>query len=787
MDSEQDPRNGLPAWDPASNSSRVVNDPMELEEGFRKGQLQVIADHEYPFVGAEGQTFAVKGSDVDRALKDGFHFATAVDVARAEAGTVTGMARTVADGALDGLLVGMGGAAQASMGVDELGLQARREENPGLHALGMAVPVAAEALLSGGASVGALGAAGAARVIGTEAAATTLGRMGAMAAGGALEGAAFGVGNEVTEAVLGNAPLAADSLIAAGMHGGAWGGAAGALLGRALGRSKPTADEIGHAMTLQLGEEAPKGYGQRILDWMDAQGANRLEEMGAAPEMVAAARGDAATRKRFVEFAQTPQGELDAKARGLREALEARIANDEGLQRAFALEREVDEASVAAQSADAELRRLKLEDADRMNPAAERARAEAAARVATAKEARNAADNVAVEELRSAFGITSDGKVSEEKLAAFVSGITRPRNDSRMKALYRLASGDEKLLGVIDDLAERQASKNMLRDQLVREQAGGADMEMFAGIGGYGIGGFQGALVAREAAQQFARPARAMMMRYRLAAMVQRVRKHVDEGMASFARGAERVQAAGRSIDLDRRIAPYTATMLTAKDPAERRKAAGARIAELSSMDPTTMVNTLAEATVDTDEHAPNVSGVVRQRLAAAHEMLRSVLPQPLAPQGAGGGLVPVPALRMIPDRDIRRFAQVDAAIQDPLRIVDALREGRAPDPAAVKAVQVVYPALWAQVVQSMSEQMAKAPDSVGWRQAVSLAVTMGVDSHPSFRVENLNLQQAIAKQGNQPRQQGPVGRSLKRARDQQLAGSAATLNDSLMERSKPR
>lgn len=787
MDSELDPRNGLPAWDPASNSSRVVNDPAELEEGFRKGHLQVIADHEYPFVGADGTAFAVKGSDVDRAIKDGYHFASAVDVARADARSVGGQLRTVADGALDGLLVGMGGAAQATAGVDELELQARREENPGLHALGMAVPVAGEALLSGGASLGALGAAGTARVIGTKAAATSLGRMGAMAVGGALETGAFGVGNEVTEAVLGNTPLAADSLLAAGMHGGAWGGAAGALLGKVMGRARPTADEVEAALAKQLGEEAPKGYGQRVLDWMDAHGANRLEEQGAAPEMVAAARGDAATRKRFVELAQTPQGELDAKARALREALEARIAGDADLQRAFSLEREVEEAGTAAQAADAELRRLKLEDADRMNPGAERARAEAAARVATAKEARNAADNVAVEELRSSFGITPDGKVSEEKLAAFVGGITRPRNDARMKALYRLASGDEKLLGVIDDLAERQANKNMLRDQLTREQAGGADMEMFAGIGGYGVGGFQGALVAREVAQQVARPARAMMMRYRLAAMVQRVRKNVDDGMEVFAKGARKVQGAGASIDLDRRIAPYTLTMLTSKDPAERRKAAGARIAELSAMDPATMVNTLAEATVDTDDVAPDVSGVIRQRLAAAHEMLRSVLPQPLATQGGGGGLVPGPALRMIPDRDIRRFAHVDAAIQDPLRIIDALREGRAPDPAAVKAVQVVYPALWAQTVQSLSEQLAKNPDSVGWRQAVALSVTLGITSHPAFDAKNLNLQQAIAKQGSAAPAQGPIGRGLKRARDSQLAGSAATLNDRLMERSKPR
>lgn len=781
----EDPRNGLPAWDPASNSSRVVNDPEELEHGFRQGQLQVIADHEYPFVGAEGQVFTVKGADVDRALKDGFHFAGAGDVARAEARSVTGMMRTVADGALDGLLVGMGGAAQAAAGVDELGLQARREENPGLHALGMAVPVAAEALLSGGASVGALASAGAARAIGTRAAATTLGRVGATAVGGMAEGTAFGLGNEVTEAVLGNAPLAADSLIAAGMHGGAWGGAAGALLGKAFGRARPTADEIGEAMSKQLGEQAPKGYGQRVLDFFDAAGANRMEEMGAPAELVSAMRGP--DRKKFIERALSPQAELDTKTRALREALEGRIAQHEELQQSFRLAKELEDADVERLGVDAQYKVAKVEGADLTELQA--ARDAAAARVAVAKEQRALfeRDNAAVEELRAAFGITAEGKLSDAKLAEFIGSVTRPKSDARVQALYRLASGDEKLLGVIDDLADHQAAKNLLRDQMAREQQGGMDIELLAGVFGHGVGGFPGALIGREIGQGFARPAHQAVMKFKLAAMVQRVRRHVDAGLEGFAKGARKAQDAARSVDLDRRIAPYTLTMLTAKDPEERRKAAGARIAELSAMDPSVMVDTLAEATVDTDEVAPGVSGVVRQRLAAAHEMLRAVLPQPLATQGAGGGLVPVPALKMIPDRDIRRFAQVDAAIQDPLRIIDALREGRAPDPAAVKAVQVVYPALWAQFVQSMSEQLAKNPDAVGWRQAVRIAVTLGVDSHPSFRAENLNLQQAIAKQGSQRPQQGPVGRGLKRARDAQLSGAASTLNDRLMERSKPR
>lgn len=806
---ELDTRNGLPAWDPKANAARVVFDVAELESRFRSGELQLVADHQYPLVGPDGSVYDTPASSIPDALKDGYHFATAEDVARAEARTAGGGLRAAADGALDGITFGFGGAIQAGMGADELGLRMRREEHPLLHGAGMVGGAVLPALLTDGASLGAMAEAGAARVIGAEAAATTLGRMAATAAGGAAEGAAFGVGDQVTESVLGDTPLAAESLIASGAHGAFWGGAVGAVLGRALGRGgeaeraaqrgeletadtildiRPSADEINAALERQAGEAPPRMYGQKLLDFIDKHGASQLEAGGAAPELVRVfAEGSPAERASFLERALTPKSELEARTRALKEALEARIANHEELAMAGNLERDAESASRVHADADAELKRLQLEDGDRMYPEVERRKAEAASALADTKAAQRrwAAEHEALDSLRSEFGISADGVVDEGRLSSFVSSITRPRADARMASLRNLAGNDARVNALLDDIGEVQGAANLVRDQLAREQAAGMDLELMAGVAGHGIGGgFAGALMGRNIAQSFTRPLHAALGRYRVAAQVQRVHGYVREALDRFvagpaARGVEAVRRSG----IDRKLAPTTLAMLDGNRD-ERRTAVQARIAELSALTPDTLVDSLDGATRVHGNHAPDVSAVVRQRLMEAHEFLRQVLPQSLATAGAGGMLVPRAGQGIIPDRDIRRFANVDAAIQDPLRIVDAMAEGRVPDPAAVTAVQTLYPALWGRMVGELSEALARNPDAVGWKQALSLSITLGLDSHPAFNPLALNLQQALAKPApKQPMPASPVTKALGRAADKSLTGAAATLTDHIMER----
>lgn len=814
------PVNGLPAWDPTARASRVINDPAELERQFQAGKLHLVSDHEYPVVGSDGKVWSMPASGVQKALADGFHLASAKDVARAEARTAGGQLRTLADGALDGITFGGGAALQAAAGADKLGLQARREENPGIHMAGMLGGGAALALASDGASLGGLAEAGAARMIGTEAAATSLGRMGVMAAGGAAEGAAFGVGDNVSEAVLGDAPLAADSLIASGLHGAVWGGAGGALLGKAFGRAKvkPTGEEINAAAANMLGEAPPKQFGQKVVDLLDRVGAHQAEA-GGNSEFAEVLRGTPEARKRFLDMAQTPKVEMQAKARELADLVERRVADHQGVQSSMRLESAFDDATTAHLEADAALKAARADGltGDELK-AAVQAKREAEANLAELKVQRDrfASENAAIEDLRGDLGIDAKGKVDVAKVESFVGSITRPRADARMDRLRMLVDhepvrsyggggqrilpgeleaqrtgADAKRLGaLLDDIGERQGASNLLRDQLGREQSSGMDNELLAGVVGHGVAGYPGALAARELASNATRPAHAFIARYQRAALVQRVHGYVRDQLDRFVAGpvkagVEEAQAAGRRYGFDRTLARSTQAMFTGNRE-DRRKAAAARIAELNSLDEGGMADLLEQSTADTQEHLPDVSAVIRQRLADAHNVLRSVVPQPLASAGAGGGLVPKASPGMLHDRDIRRFAHVDAAIQDPLRIVDELAKGNTPDPAAVLAVQTAYPALWGKVVREFGEAMARNPEKVGWRQAMSMAVTLGITSHPSLELSSLNLQQALAKP-KAPIRPGPVSKSLGQAHDRALSGAAATLNDHLMERGAAR
>lgn len=800
---ELDARNGLPAWDPAANASRVVNNPAELESEFRAGKLNLVADHEYPLLSPDGQVLLTPAAEVPDALQHGFRFAGAEDVARKQADTAGGMLRAAADGALNGATFGLGDALQVAAGADELDLKARKEVNAGMRGVGEVGGVALQLFLTRGAGLGAAAETATARAIGTQAAATTLGRMGVTAVGGAVEGAAYGMGTEVSEAVLGDAPLAAESLIASGAHGAVWGGVGGALLGKVLGRRgsadlaerggsrlsylRPTAEEINAAAAKQLGEAPPKLYGQRVLDAMDRMGASALEEQG-ADDLASVFRGSPESKRKFLEFMQTPKHELEAKTRALKEQLESKLGADPRVAESVSKELDVDVVRQQVLEADAELRRMRLNGAegdDLARAVAAKDEATTLLAEAKAKQGRFAQDNASVEELRQHFGFDTEGRVSEGKVAEFVNSITRPKSDRRVAALRQLAEGDEKLGALVDDLSERQAAANLARDQLGREQLGGMDLELMAGVAGHGVGGFPGALAAREAAGVVTRPLHSAVARYRAAAQVQRVHKYIADRLESF---VLKGQSLGRASQLDRKLVPTTQLMLSGS-PDERRSALGARMTELAGMDPDTLADALASSTTQLDPTIPDVAGVVRQRLAQANQLLMSVLPQPLNTAGAGGGLVPntKAALRMIPDRDRRRFAEVDAAIQDPLRLVDQLGSGRVPDPAAVLAVQTIYPALWAKTIQELSEQLSSNPDAVGWRQAMALAVTLGITTHPAFEPKALNLQQAIAKTSGKPpaARPGPVSRSLGRAQDKSLSGATATLNDHLMERGR--
>ena len=97
----------------------------------------------------------------------------------------------------------------------------------------------------GGATDAAVG-----KVLGSKVAGTALGRIAGMAAAGGAENAAFGVGNQLSEDALGDAPTTADKLMAAATHNG--------LMGLVLGGAIGTAGEVLSPLFRSVGSKLDK-------------------------------------------------------------------------------------------------------------------------------------------------------------------------------------------------------------------------------------------------------------------------------------------------------------------------------------------------------------------------------------------------------------------------------------------------------------------------------------------------------------------------------------------------
>jgi len=127
------------------------------------------------------------------------------------------------------------------------GATRRREANPTLTTATEIVGGVAPILATGGGGAAATGARGAltgaarytpaalaaraGHAVGHAVGATRLGKVGALAAEGIVEGTAFGVGEAISEASLGNTDLTAQALLAGAGHGALFGGVVGGGLG----------------------------------------------------------------------------------------------------------------------------------------------------------------------------------------------------------------------------------------------------------------------------------------------------------------------------------------------------------------------------------------------------------------------------------------------------------------------------------------------------------------------------------------------------------------------------
>jgi hypothetical protein len=148
---------------------------------------------------------------------------------------------------------------------------------------------------------------------------------------------------------------------------------------------------------------------------------------------------------------------------------------------------------------------------------------------------------------------------------------------------------------------------------------------------------------------------------------------------------------------------------------------------------------------------APNVAAQVSTTAAAATAFLASK-----APKEPGGGL-DVPALKRPwkpSSAEVARFSRYLSAVTSPANVLEDMAAG-AVAPESVEALRAVYPALFADVQQRLSERLARHGTALDYHQRLAVRHVLGATAvdGPSAAARTLTLQANLSGEGG--RQQG--------------------------------
>ncbi len=348
----------------------------------------------------------------------------------------------------------------------------------------------------------------------------------------------------------------------------------------------------------------------------------------------------------------------------------------------------------------------------------------------------------------------------------------------------------------MDTIAEDVSARNILLRQLAHEGRGGkigvsgaammeAPLGFLLGHPGVGAALGMGGMVSKGVQSAVYRPAATAKALLGFQRMVTAVSTHINEAAEAFVESRP-MTALGRTIP--RVIAPSTISVINAANASDRRKAYEARAREVAKLgDPESVAKRAGAATEGLAEHAPAAAQQAAAYITNAAAILNSSLPRPLVEHNA---LAPTKreASANISDHDLRVFGEVDAAIQDPLRIMDQLVQGRAPHPQAVQAVQMVHPTTWDAMAGAFIHAAASSTKGLNPRARTLASITFGIDATPAYGGASLNARLGRSRQaaqqppGSPGRREGGGRRGSRRGASDDGLGGPTKLNR-LLER----
>lgn len=743
-------------------------------------------------VDPSGKVTSVAAADVQQAQLEGYTLATPEELAseaeRQQYGGATGVLAAGAAGALRGASFGTSDYALGQLGYAQ-DLAALRRHNPLASGLGEVAGVVAPALLSGGESLvgtvaeglgtpvrlveGAAGLAerGAAGLLGAEA--TSIGGrafQGAARSGvrGAVEGAAYGAGGQLTEDVLGGHEVTAEKLLAGAGHGallgGAIMGAGGGLLGATGGlvdagltRGRKLAGDLmergggqdaliarGRAWAEdQAGQQAFKASGAKVADWQKLGGTSAEQTARAGKigrtlldEELLSTAGREQTSANVVRKLNQVGEDLGALRRQMDEAT-ATGANlglrpDRGTI-VSRVEREVLAPLDAMPGMEAEssyVRRYIDSFAEKMpeRPTFERL---AEARISLDKKLKydQLTAGSSVEQLRLVRGILENELEGAAAKASEAIGGDLAAKYKTAKALYSELATAKKILA---KETARDASRRAV--SLTDTMSGGNGAKIGAGIGalvggapgafaGAALGGLAGGMVNKTlrergnffAAQALDKAARFKSIQEATALVDKRILNGVERFFDAAKRGA--VQA-GHAAE---RTGFEAVGQATAKDRAAREKAAAAAVSLASS--PQAMAAATAKLGGGLAQEAPRTAMALSMTQARAITFLASKAP-PRPP--STNRILALQGVSLAPSHaDLAKFGRYLDTINDPVMVLSLARQGRL-TAEHMDALRSVYPQLHAEIVNKVAAEASTRAHDLTYNQRVHLSVLLG-------------------------------------------------------------
>jgi hypothetical protein len=729
-----------------------------------------------------------------------------------ELGGVGGQLAAAGYGAARGLTLGLSDAAIAAVGGEQTRerLADYQRIDPGAslvgEGLGMVAPLIAT---GGGSSTGLLGKAATAvprlgqAVEGALAAEAVLGRVGAAAAGAAVEGGLYGIGQEISRTSIQDVPLTAERIVAAAGHGAILGGAAGgglSALGALLRGGASKLGDVGAGLLGQVeatearlaGELAgslPKAEGTMQALAGKAEREFALKSTGASAEAIQVLRqGGPELEQRVVRQAMEDlpraagkeagsllspaekaaaatklEADAAAKVAGLGDEMAQAGAKSDlkKLVQEFRAEKGLVETGMGRDAAGRylpssmgpEARKAMKETQEWLSDLEKIGEGDLASLTEAQARIRRGLDTATPPGQSLALDLRRDLATAVDAEVARVRALAEEKLGPEFAARWTNAQAEHKAASWLSEATAKGGAK--APEAFGLEEAGKAALGALTSGSLMGVpvavaGSYASHLVRRYGADVAANLARAATRGEAIQALDRTVERIAGERVAQLVgagkRAVEQLPAAagGVATVVERAVRDEQPATERPGTVSQRYKAAKQ---ELLDALPTRAARA-ADATQGLDDVAPGLAQAVQARVQAASDFLAGKLPK----VAQRASLQPHLERERLPSFDeMERYLRYERAVSDPLSVLEDARKGRLKR-EGVEALREVYPTIYQGLRSQVAAAVAEKGSKLSYQQELQLGLLFpDLPTHPSLEPRAIAAYQAIQRQVPSP------------------------------------